>query len=197
MLAGKGAEPDRSGLSAGAEADMSDSTGKAEIFHRILLTNGITASVKKIFTSMISLGVWEMPPGSAALSDYSDGISALVGIYGTRTLIVGLHMGEPLAKEITAFMVGTSIEEVEDDREVYDAVGEITNVIAGDVKMILQKQLGDLHLSIPTVISGRDYVITTTGAAQCNIVVPFLCGNGSLAVSLCMTDGPVVAESGI
>ena len=44
--------------------------------------------------------------------------------------------------------------------EVKDAIGEVSNMIAGNVKTKLTAQYGDMHLSIPIVIAGEGLSIT-------------------------------------
>jgi chemotaxis protein CheX len=172
---------------------MNESTVYADTFPRQLLTGGIMASVKKIFTPMI-LGVWDMPPGTAAFSDVTC-ISGSAMIGGTQSCIVGLQMGETLARELTAFMTGMAAEEAMYEYEVLDTIGELTHMIAGDVMRILQKRQGELHLSNPSVMTGRNYVVAATGSVESSLVVPFLFENGCLAVSLRMTDVSGRAES--
>jgi chemotaxis protein CheX len=48
--------------------------------------------------------------------------------------------------------------------EVLDAVAEVTNMIIGNVKSNLERHLGPLGLSIPTVVFGRNFKTKTAGA---------------------------------
>jgi chemotaxis protein CheX len=41
--------------------------------------------------------------------------------------------------------------------EVLDAIAEVTNMIIGHVKSSLERHLGPLGLSIPTVVFGRNF----------------------------------------
>jgi chemotaxis protein CheX len=169
-----------------AEADMDDPTHDRSRIQRQQLVGAIKASVEKIFSTMIFLEIRESSP-TDVVSDLSQCLSGLVGFGGTMPGIVGLHLGEELAREITASMLGMESDEVGEASDVIDAVGEITNMIAGEMKMHLQKQDGDLHLSLPSVILGSEYTIQTQ-RNEPGTVVQFLCENKKLLVSLRLSD---------
>jgi len=55
-------------------------------------------------------------------------------------------------------MLGMEVAELNDD--VNDAMGEIANMIAGSFKMHLSKSGLDINLSTPSVVHGKEYMIT-------------------------------------
>lgn len=79
-------------------------------------------------------------------------ISAVIGVTGliTGTIVVGLNQRS--ACEVLRRLVGTESDTV--NREVCDALGELTNMIAGSAKAQLARF--DLSLSIPNVVTGQD-----------------------------------------
>ena len=71
-------------------------------------------------------------------------------------------------------MLGMEIDKVDED--VKDAVGEVTNMIAGNVKTTLSETLGEMSLTIPLVItgdslsvsaSGKDYEVIAVSSLSC------------------------------
>ena len=60
------------------------------------------------------------------------------------------------------------------DEDVLDAIGEVTNMVLGNVKTALEEELGPMGLSIPTVIYGRNFTTRSVGKSQWT-VVPFDC----------------------
>ena len=69
-----------------------------------------------------------------------------------------------------------------------DAIGEITNMVLGNVKTSLEEVLGPMGLSIPTVIYGRNF--TTRSVGQSNwTIVPFQCLGERVAVHVCLAPG--------
>lgn len=80
-------------------------------------------------------------------------VSAVIGISGRvrGTLVVGLSCHS--ACEVLHRMVGTVVTEA--NNEVCDAVGELTNMIAGAAKAQLAKY--ELSLSLPNVVTGTSH----------------------------------------
>jgi chemotaxis protein CheX len=50
------------------------------------------------------------------------------------------------------------------DEEVLDAVGEITNMIVGGFKNLLEGHVGRVQMSIPSVIYGKNIATRNSGA---------------------------------
>lgn len=71
------------------------------------------------------------------------------------------------------------------NEEVLDAVGEITNMIIGNVKTALEERVGPMGLSTPTVIYGRNFQTRSARVSEWT-VVPFECAEETLWVQLCI-----------
>jgi chemotaxis protein CheX len=82
-------------------------------------------------------------------------VSGVIGITGRAVGTIVFCMSEKMAKEVLKRMVGTEAPSI--NAEVCDAVGELTNMIAGAAK----SQLAHLELSIslPNVISGDPHSV--------------------------------------
>lgn len=108
-------------------------------------------------------------------------ISGIIGLSGAAKGTVLLGMSKDVAIQATAILSGEPVEEINAD--VIDAVGELTNMIAGGAKGRLEQL--NMSISLPTVIVGRNHTISfpTTSTA---IGIPFksLVGPISLEVSL-------------
>jgi chemotaxis protein CheX len=58
------------------------------------------------------------------------------------------------------------------DKDIEDAVGEITNMISGNARKLLEAEGYTITAAIPTVVSGRDHKIKhVLGGAS--IIIPF------------------------
>ena len=68
--------------------------------------------------------------------------------------------GQKLGRVIAAAMLGMNIDEVSDD-DVNDALGEIVNMLGGNVKALLPPPC---QLSLPSVTSGSQYHLTVSQA---------------------------------
>lgn len=82
-------------------------------------------------------------------------VSCVIGISGRAagTIIVGLP--REVACSVLERMLGTVTEEITD--EVCDAIGELTNMIAGAAKAKLAKY--ELSISLPSVVTGDGYLM--------------------------------------
>jgi chemotaxis protein CheX len=83
--------------------------------------------------------------------------TAMVGLAGSLCGVVGLRASSESARRMAARMLG--LEDVGMGDNVLDAFGEICNMIAGSFKGRIAGLADGCALSVPTVISGRDYAL--------------------------------------
>jgi chemotaxis protein CheX len=148
------------------------------------LVEMVRAATQDVFQTMLSREVqaldWYVARG---LAESFDGIVSLVGIAGTWTGTGSVYCGSELAMEVASTMFMSQQTSV--NQEVLDAMAELANIIVGNVKSMLEGELGPLGLSIPTVIYGRNYCALSGGSRQ-PIVVPFQCNGYRLEVKICL-----------
>ena len=124
-----------------------------------LLSQQLMRDVKDIFGTMVGLeDLLHLPIQIDPVTNFTDCISSLVGLAGTYNGLVSLHMPSILAIRATSCMLGMEVTEINDD--VNDAMGEIANMIAGSFKQHLSKSGMDIQISTPSVIHGKEYVIS-------------------------------------
>ena len=124
-----------------------------------MLSQQLMRDVKDIFGTMVGLeDLLHLPIQIDPVTNFTDCVSSLVGLAGTYNGLVSLHMPSTLAMRATSSMLGMEVTEVNDD--VNDAMGEIANMIAGSFKQHLSTSGMDIHISTPSVIHGKEYVIT-------------------------------------
>lgn len=130
------------------------------------------------------LGI-EMTPGAAYVEGSAasalDGVVALIGLAGNWVGTGSLCCSAEFACRICAQLLMTEAASV--NEEVLDAVGEVTNMIIGNVKTVIEEILGPLGLSIPTVIFGHNFTTRSPGNSDW-VVVPFRCGNEELLIKV-------------
>lgn len=119
------------------------------------LVNPILVATRHVFET--ALGCSPVRTGLALHRDPGDQreISAVIGMSGQLAGTIVLGLGQETARNLFERMLGERPERV--DRNVCDAVGEITNMIAGQTKAQLAGY--DLSLSIPNVVAGEDHVV--------------------------------------
>jgi len=83
-------------------------------------------------------------------------ISAVIGLSGVVKGAVIISMKSDLAIKLTELLTDEKITEI--DADVVDAIGEINNIIAGNIKPKVPN--GDkIVISIPTIIKGKEHSI--------------------------------------
>ncbi|MBW2090782.1 MAG: chemotaxis protein CheX [Deltaproteobacteria bacterium] len=112
-------------------------------------------------------------------------VSGVIGITGEVTGSLSVSFSFGLIKEIIKNMLGEDISEITDD--VRDAVGEITNMICGDARRMLQESGLSLSAAIPTIVAGKNHTIRHAIRGPI-IVIPFHGEKGTAVVEVSM-DG--------
>ena len=140
----------------------------------------IAEITKGVFATMVMLDVVDREPLTEPVITFHDTITSMVGLAGSYSGILAIHCPKNLALKITSSMLGMEVTDIGDD--VNDAMGEIANMVGGDVKHIFSPKGSDINLSIPTVIYGSDYVLESMSSAE-SLVMPFDCGEDRLLLS--------------
>jgi chemotaxis protein CheX len=140
----------------------------------------IAEITKGVFTTMVMMDVVDEAPLAEPIISFHETLTSMVGLAGSHSGILAVHCPKDLALRITSNMLGMEVTEIDDD--VNDALGEIANMIGGDVKHIFSPKGADVNLSIPTVIYGSDYVLESMSSAE-SLVMPFVCGGDRFLLS--------------
>ncbi len=82
-------------------------------------------------------------------------LTAMVGLAGQLCGLVTLRCTTKSAASMASRMLGTEIQP--GDKQMFDAIGEVTNMVAGNFKNKLTGIADKCMLSVPTVVSGSDY----------------------------------------
>ncbi len=122
------------------------------------ISSDIAESTKNLFETMIMM---DLKHNDAFLVDdtkiHTD-IIGLVTFTGKYHGVIGLFCTRPFALKVASSMLMTELTSFNND--VKDAIGEVTNMIAGNVKTKLSALYGEMNLSIPIVIAGEGLSIT-------------------------------------
>ncbi|MCL2472706.1 MAG: chemotaxis protein CheX [Treponema sp.] len=104
-------------------------------------------------------------------SVYEWDISGIIGLTGEARGAVVISMKQDLAIKLTSILTGTSHKNLDDD--VVDAVGELINIIAGNVKQQLEDDFR-LVISLPTIVKGKEHTINWPENQARVICIPFV-----------------------
>lgn len=141
----------------------------------------IIAATKDVFSTMIMMDLSNDVPIIGKGGEIDSNLSSMLGLGGGIRGVLALHCPASVAEGITGAFLGMEVTELNDD--VKDAIGEIVNMVAGNLKIFFAKTGIDVQLAIPTSVIGESY--HTSGLFGANrIVVPFSNEHGPFWVEL-------------
>jgi chemotaxis protein CheX len=157
-----------------------------------LVVQAIGTATCEVFSTMLGSDV---TPGEAFPEKRAtapvDGVVSLIGLAGPWIGTGCLTCSPALACKLSEQLLMSEFESVND--EVLDAVAELTNMIIGNVKTILEQDFGPMALSIPTVVFGRNFTARSAGSEEW-AVVPFAFPEGRLYVKLCLAPASAMSH---
>lgn len=108
-----------------------------------------------------------------------------IGVAGFLTGSISLFLPKSLAKRAVAAMLMMDPAENIGDNELVDAIGELTNMVGGNIKTELFQKAPLFDISVPSVYIGDDLHRRTVSDDLC-FHVPFTIGGESLSVEFLM-----------
>jgi len=141
------------------------------------------AATQEVFVSMLGSEIHQLPEAEPERSALFDGVVSVIGLAGP---VIGngiFACSAGAACDLSSRFLIAEFSAV--DEQVLDAVGEITNMIVGGFKNLLESITGQLQMSIPTVMYGKNI---TSRNSQADLAVVVRCafagGECELAVRL-------------
>jgi chemotaxis protein CheX len=151
---------------------------------QIPLREWIESIVPEVFETMLAVKAVPTPPDAATPRASGEQISGAIGIAGEElTGAIYLHLSLPLAREITALLLGFGPDEVPAPAEINDLVGEFCNMVGGKFKSTLADHGTHCAMSPPSIIRGSAFAIEAMPDAQMEIFY-FDCLTHRLAVEI-------------
>ncbi|HEY5672096.1 MAG TPA: chemotaxis protein CheX [Malonomonas sp.] len=129
----------------------------------------ITAT-QEIFSSMIMLDVAAGEPFKRSKETLKNSVSGIIGLTGTSKALLSIHLPNTMAIDVTTAFLGMEVQEVDED--VRDAIGELANMLGGNLKTALDPAGSNVQLSMPSVVYGEEYAIDSLADAI-TVTVPF------------------------
>jgi chemotaxis protein CheX len=145
------------------------------------LRERMAASTIEIFTSMVMMEISVAGDVNENYGILENSITGVVGLTGTTKGVLAVHIPHNVAFAITGNFLGIELDEVNEDVE--DAIGELANMVGGNVKSLLSEKGRDIDLSLPSTVSGKEYGFHTIKGAE-KIVIPFRSDTGVFFVEL-------------
>lgn len=132
------------------------------------IVQAVSKSMETTFGVEVTPGAFEVGTGMVSLVGDVSGVIALVQeeMEGTMTLCLTFET----IRDILPRVVGPSISVTHE--MTVDAVGEITNMIFGQIKTELNGRGHGLRLGIPSVVTGRGHFVSQFHRGQ-YMIIPF------------------------
>jgi len=97
-------------------------------------------------------------------------ISGIIGLSGEASGAVAISLKSVTAIRVTKTLTGQDHQTI--DSDVTDAVGEIINIIAGNVKKNFEEEL-KIKISLPSIVRGKAHTIVWPSEKTRIICIPF------------------------
>jgi chemotaxis protein CheX len=122
-----------------------------EIFSEALLSG-----MAEVFETMMFMSVEECNEMYEAID--GEALLSSITFKGSVEGCLGVSCNLNCAQTIARNMLGSEAGETVPEEEVVDAMGEVANMVLGAVKARLAESVGDIQVSIPTVVSGKQLI---------------------------------------
>ncbi len=109
-------------------------------------------AAQEVFNLMLNCGV---QPSTAEVDDQGLDNTAMVGLAGKLCGMLTIRCRTKSAAVMASKMLGVTPESA--GHAIWDALGEISNMVAGNFKNKISGMADGCMLSVPTVITGADY----------------------------------------
>jgi chemotaxis protein CheX len=125
----------------------------------------ISNATKNVFTTMLSMDV-EPVIVNIQPSEAGKYVVGSVCFAGTLMGSINIRVNDDFARRMTAAMLGMEVDEIEGDEEVHDVIGELCNMIGGNLKSRLCDTGFPCQLSIPCITYGNSFMIQSKDWAR-------------------------------
>ena len=134
------------------------------------LGNEIISGTQDVFSTMLMVDLASGVVIENKKCEIQSNLTSMIGLGGGIRGLLAVHCPASVAKAITGTFLGMEVDDLDDD--VKDAIGEIANMVAGNLKVSYAKYDINVELAIPTSIIGESFYVS--GIADANrIIVPF------------------------
>lgn len=116
---------------------------------------------KDVFSTMLMVELEAEEGAGQEKPAIQSNITSMIGLGGGIKGLLAVHCPLSVATAITSTFLGMDVEEIDDD--VKDAIGEIANMIAGNLKISFAAVDVKVELAIPTSVVGDSFYVSGNG----------------------------------
>jgi len=134
------------------------------------IADEIITGTQDVFSTMLMVDLVSEAAIENQKCRVKSNLTSMIGLGGGVKGVLAIHCPASAAKAITGAFLGMEVDELNDD--VKDAIGEIANMVAGNLKVACAKRDIDVKLAIPTSIVGESFSVSGMVDAKL-VIVPF------------------------
>ncbi|SRR5579864_2443571 len=144
----------------------------------------LRGATEEVFSTMLGMAITAGEPSrQPSRPEPVNGVVALIGLTGPWVGTGGISCTADFARKLSGQLLMSEFSSI--DQEVLDAIGEITNMIIGSFKNLLEAEIGMLEMSIPVVVFGHNFTAASIHRTDW-VVLPFECASELLVVKACL-----------
>ena len=148
------------------------------------LIDQLAKATEEVFETMVFKKLTKGSPIEGDALRPRSNVVGLVGFGGSLSGLVAFYTTIDAAQEIAGSMLGMPAADV--NGEMPDAIGEVTNMIAGGFRLKLAEKGETLAISIPSVTVGSDFYTKYASDVQ-RILCPFRMDENEICVEPILT----------
>lgn len=145
----------------------------------------LIASTKEVFETMVFKSLSSRTPIQGGSLRSKSNVVGTVAFAGERSGVVAFYSTTETARAIAGAMLGIAPAQV--NGEMPDAIGEVTNMIAGTFRTRMAAQGAPWAITVPTVTIGSDFYTTYVSDVR-RALCPFSMDDGEVFVELILTQ---------
>jgi len=120
----------------------------------VSLQDHVLDSAREVFETMVFMALEEVQGEGPPMEDKT--LLGTITFKGRFEGCLGIGCGANCALTIASNMLGMDPSEGISEDDVNDAVGEIANMVMGAIKARIQDEVGNIDVSIPSVVQGLE-----------------------------------------
>jgi len=147
--------------------------------------NPFLNSMSNVLATMATLDIHQQSPGLKKDNVPPGDVTGIISMNSDKTHgTLAISFSEAVVLQIAQRMLGEPFTTI--NKDITDMVGEITNMVCGGAKQLLEQKGYSFDLARPTVIVGKNQQISHTAKTPV-IVIPFSTEAGEFYVEVCFT----------
>ncbi len=132
----------------------------------------VVAGIKDVFSTMLMVDLEHDEVLENQSCAIQSSLTSILGFGGEVSGMLAIHCPAKTAKGIVSAFLGEEKEELDED--VKDAIGEIANMVAGNLKVSYAKNNITVELALPTSIVGESFQVSGAMTGANRLVVPLI-----------------------